>query len=81
MTCKDCGREPEGGVETHYIGCEMAVGRWVGAASEGKVVPLGDGLPPEDQCAKDGCANPRAPQGKSPRPKYCIDHKTGKKEE
>lgn len=66
MSCQHCGRH-----DGHYIGCR--------AIESGSEPPP---LPPEnssDQCARPECTNPRAPQGKGPRPKYCEDHKTGSK--
>lgn len=70
--CKNCGREPENGVETHWIGCPIPglAARKAEAARE---------RTRESECIKDGCTNPRA-VSKGPRPtKYCDEHKTGSK--
>lgn len=79
MSCPKCGHEAERLpapdsrlVQPHHLGCPK------------KSQATGHGLrnvghAPEDQCAKDGCTNPRA-VSKGPRPaKYCTDHKTGSK--
>ncbi|GAA4890906.1 hypothetical protein GCM10023237_05830 [Streptomyces coeruleoprunus] len=64
--CKSCGREPETGIETHWLGCEV-------------LRQAARGLSFASQCAKDGCQEPRA-ASKGPRPaKYCDEHKTGSK--
>lgn len=73
--CKDCGREPENGVETHWLGCDnpspnrRALDAGFVARERTR----------ESECIKDGCTNPRA-VSKGPRPtKYCDEHKTGSK--
>lgn len=64
MSCTQCGRE-----DGHFIGCAKA-----GPSRVDVINPASD-----DQCAKDGCSNPRA-ASKGPRPaKYCDEHKTGSK--
>lgn len=74
MSCIRCGREPEKRdgrvVEVHHLGCEAARKP---QASGTDLRNAGPG--PEDQCARGGCDNPRAAQGKGPRPKFCEDHK------
>lgn len=143
MSCKTCGREPENGVQTHFLGCgrgsqrmtlrpqqpvlqaaviepwptaadapevrrvAQAILEKVGTEQMGRLfgalddliwsehepyrhMPtaqreawrtaveaelLGGGVVPEDRCAKDGCTNERAPQGRGPRPRYCTDHR------
>ena len=70
MTCRSCGRAPERGVETHYIGCKRA-----------KKAPEPESPatePGAEQCAREGCMNPRM-VSKGPRAaKYCEEHKTRK---
>jgi hypothetical protein len=69
--CKSCGREPENGTETHWLGCEAIAPQ----------VPLVELRlrTRESECAKDDCKEPRA-VSKGPRPaKYCDEHKTGSK--
>lgn len=67
--CETCGRE-----DGHYIGCAAVAKPQVGDPDL-----RNEGPDSEDQCAREGCTNPRAPQGKGPRPKYCEEHKTGSK--
>lgn len=68
--CKVCGREPENGTPTHWLGCEAVMP---------VVEPVERDRTRESECIKDGCTNPRA-ASKGPRPtKYCDEHKTGSK--
>ena len=70
--CSNCGREPENGVTTHWIGCPVP-----GLAARKPQAERENTR--ESECIKDGCTNPRA-VSKGPRPtKYCDEHKTGSK--
>jgi hypothetical protein len=77
MTCQGCGRVPENGTQTHYIGCDEAPKRH-DPLRAALLVKLEESEQ-ANQCAKDGCTNPRA-VSRGPRPaKYCDEHKTGSK--
>lgn len=65
--CKSCGREPENGQATHWLGCEA-------------LFPVAG--PPEEPgsaCEHEGCEEPKA--SKSPRAKWCEVHKDPKNRE
>lgn len=66
MSCKSCGREPENGTPTHWIGCPEQLRDH----ARNLVAPDFS----EALCAQDGCTNPKRPPGKGPKPKYCTEH-------
>lgn len=61
--CKSCGREPENGVRTHWLGCEA-------------VMPVAEPVEqakPSGHCEHDGCSEPKKEwSGKGAKPKYCA---------
>ena len=61
MSCKSCGREPENGTATHWLGCPEAPGS-SRASREA------------DACEYGDCTNPKRPPGKGRAPKYCTEH-------
>lgn len=72
MTCRTCGhpaeevdgeRVPQG----HNFGCAEALA----APSDAEPAPV-------DACEHGECPNPKRPQGKGPKPKYCDEHSTPK---
>lgn len=65
MSCKTCGREPENGTETHWLGCE---------ALFPKVRPAEvDQVPPAGVCEHDGCSDPKKEwSGRGAKPKFCT---------
>ncbi|MGA4942152.1 hypothetical protein [Streptomyces cinereoruber] len=69
MSCQTCGHEAEGEIQPHNFGCAESL-----AARQAR--------PPEPddsaQCEQEGCSNPKRPQGKGPKPKFCDDHSTAK---
>jgi hypothetical protein len=82
--CKSCGREPENGTETHWLGCPETTKALLAKVIEAdaRKTARGEEIDPEyvlQECAKDDCKEPRA-VSKGPRPaKYCDEHKTGSK--
>ncbi|OEJ24282.1 hypothetical protein AS594_07065 [Streptomyces agglomeratus] len=75
MTCKSCGREPENGRPTHWLGCKEI-------PSGGRLMELFEEqnhLSPETCCEHGECTNPKRPQGKGRAPKFCEDHSDPKK--
>jgi len=72
--CKTCGRPPENGRPTHWLGCEEAAKQWVDKVTEtGKPAPLGGDLKPATVCEHDGCSEPKKEwSGKGAKPKYCA---------
>lgn len=66
--CKDCGREPENGTETHWLGCpRVAFAR----GPKADLVILDEVA--AIQCEHDGCSEPKKEwSGKGARPKYCA---------
>ncbi|MFJ2176413.1 hypothetical protein ACIOHE_26420 [Streptomyces sp. NPDC087851] len=61
--CPSCGREPENGTPTHWIGCERA------AAPP----PRAGAAPAGDVCEHDECSEPKKEwSGRGARPKYCA---------
>lgn len=74
MTCQSCGREPENGTPTHWLGCEEAVRRWADAVTEKQgPAPLGADLKPNTVCEHEGCSEPKKEwSGKGAKPKYCA---------
>ncbi|MFF6988367.1 hypothetical protein [Streptomyces sp. NPDC010273] len=70
MSCQTCGREAENGVPTHYIGCEE------GAQTP---PPRAPAAPEVGTCEHEGCLEPKA--SKSPRAKWCEQHKDPKSRE
>lgn len=87
MTCQACGHEAETvngeTVQPHNYGCRrsLAVQR-LAKVVEADVKKRPEDIEPQyslEECAKDGCAEPRA-VSKGPRPtKYCDEHKTRSK--
>ncbi|MFD3531999.1 hypothetical protein [Streptomyces sp. NPDC058664] len=86
MSCQTCGHEAEGDIQPHNFGCaeSFAARQRREAAVLAKVVEADAKKRPEDieeyysleECAKDGCAEPRA-VSRGPRPaKYCDEHKS-----
>lgn len=76
--CKTCGREPENGTETHWLGCPETLRRHARNLVEPDFTAALEERErtPESECIKDGCTKSRA-VSKGPRPtKYCDDHKT-----
>ncbi|MFC8490730.1 hypothetical protein ACFUJU_07970 [Streptomyces sp. NPDC057235] len=66
MSCQTCGHPPEGDIQPHNFGCAESL-----AAREAR--------PSEpDDCEHGGCSNPKRPQGKGPKPRFCDDHSTAK---
>ncbi|UQA91643.1 hypothetical protein [Streptomyces halobius] len=87
MSCKHCGREPQAdGTPTHWLGCKAKKAERAPEppprAAEVPEVAEADNLAdlpvPVDRCTFGECANPKRPQGKGPKPKYCDDHRTAK---
>lgn len=84
MTCKTCGypaenvngqRVPQG----HNYGCARASAMLApdpAYRSEVAAVELSE--TEGDSCEHGECPNPKRPQGKGPKPKYCDDHSTPK---
>lgn len=70
MTCKHCGREPENGTPTHWLGC-LKTQRTPEESDqiEGFLEEKLAGM-----CDFGTCANPKRPQGKGPKPRYCDEH-------
>jgi hypothetical protein len=70
--CKDCGREPENGVETHWLGCSNP-GRNRRAVDAGFTAqPAPD---PGLFCEHHGCPEAKREwSGKGAKPKYCQKH-------
>lgn len=81
MTCQTCGHPAEGRVQPHNLGCfeSTAARALLAKVVEADVRKRPEEVEPEyslQECAKDGCAEPRA-VSKGPRPaKYCDEHKT-----
>ncbi|MEV4228138.1 hypothetical protein AB0J81_13760 [Streptomyces bobili] len=76
--CKKCGREPENGTETHWLGCEEIAKRFgprEGVRAFVEKVLDNHGI----LCEHDGCKQPKKEwSGKGAKPKYCA---TGHKKE
>ncbi|MGW2513647.1 hypothetical protein ACWC0A_30485 [Streptomyces scopuliridis] len=64
--CAHCGRAPENDQATHWLGCEEITLQHFEA---GQVA-----LDPVVICEYGDCSNPKRPQGKGPKPKYCTEH-------
>ncbi|MET9385315.1 hypothetical protein ABZY09_30645 [Streptomyces sp. NPDC002928] len=59
--CKTCGRPPENGQATHWLGCDEIHGTTNEQPAEA------------NGCEHDGCSEPKKPwSGKGARPKYCA---------
>ena len=66
IACKSCGREPENGAPTHWLGC-----------AEGAQTPLprAQESPSADQCEREGCSQSKKEySGRGAKPKYCEEH-------
>jgi len=62
MTCPTCGREPENGTPTHWLGCEAVR----------PAAPPVEQMKP-GQCEHEGCSEPKKEwSGKGAKPKYCA---------
>ncbi|NJP50094.1 hypothetical protein HCJ93_08415 [Streptomyces sp. SBST2-5] len=71
--CSNCGREPENGVTTHWIGCPIPGLQARVAAAEANPQPPAAFEAPGDVCEHDGCSQPRKKwSGKGAKPKYCA---------
>lgn len=78
--CESCGRPPENGQATHWLGCDEAVKQWVDTVTEtGKAAPLVGDLKPAGLCEHDGCSESKWSDG--PRTKFCTTHKDPKNRE
>ena len=86
MSCRACGHEAEGDIQPRNFGAAGSAGarQRREPAVLAKVVEADAKKRSEDieeyysleECAKDGCAEPRA-VSKGPRPaKYCDEHKS-----
>ena len=61
MSCKSCGREPENGTATHWLGCK-------------EIVPADAQKIYAETCEYGDCTNFKRPPGKGRAPKYCTEH-------
>lgn len=66
--CETCGRPPENGQPTHWLGCEVPAQA---------VAELDETL--AAMCEFGECAQPKWSNG--PRTKFCVDHKDPKSRE
>lgn len=68
MSCQTCGRG-----DGHWLGCEKAQKpvRHEPVTEPEKIVKV-------EHCEHGECSNPKRPQTKGPKPKYCDDHSTPK---
>jgi hypothetical protein len=58
--CSNCGREPENGTPTHWIGCPVP-----GLAARRAAA---------NECEHDECSKPKKEwSGRGARPKFCAD--------
>jgi hypothetical protein len=65
--CETCGRPPENGQATHWLGCEKVTAQHFEA---GQVA-----LDPDVICGHDGCSEPKKEwSGRGAKPKYCEEH-------
>ncbi|MFG3509646.1 hypothetical protein ACGF5F_29560 [Streptomyces sp. NPDC047821] len=72
--CKSCGREPENGTETHWLGCEQTERRMMRSSRPGPVGTSTVDLAALDECEHDDCTKPKKEwSGRGARPKYCAD--------
>lgn len=62
--CESCGRG-----DGHFTGCPTVRDPLAAAF----LVKL-DEAAKANECAFDGCTNPKRPKGKGPAPKYCDEH-------
>ena len=74
MSCKSCGREPENGTPTHWIGCPEAPGGRPFTTMQKEVQRIVAGVIGPLLCEYGDCTNPKRPPGKGPKPKYCTEH-------
>lgn len=89
MNCQTCGREPENGRPTHWLGCKEILRALVARQAEAKTAEERElaeqfaddqwDTAPEDQCSHGGCHAPKKEwSGRGAKPKFCT---TGHKKE
>ncbi|MFC5799130.1 hypothetical protein [Streptomyces formicae] len=79
MSCQSCGHPAETvegrPVQGHHIGCvESMAAKRLREHARNPVAPD----PTASLCEHGECTNPKRPQGKGPKPKYCDEHSTPK---
>lgn len=80
MSCQKCGHKREGDVQPHNYGCpeSLTVKRRMMRSTYPKAVGRDTVDLAALECEHGECENPKRPQGKGPRPKYCDEHSTPK---